>query len=251
MELVRQYRDTQARILDLVTPLPAAALATRVPGTPRWTVEQLIAHLAGVAADMVDANSEGGDFASEGWTARQVAERAGRPLPDVLAEWSRRTPEVLDLLATPGRVDACAFDIFTHEHDLRGALGVAGPSDAARVAAMAGRVQGRVSHMVDATGLPAIGLIHDDGEWVCGSGEVAVRGEAATIEWYRTLFGRRSAAQILTYRWDGDPSPYFGLFNLFGPLPEADVAEAGAPVPPVAGTPGPTAAGQESVVVKD
>ncbi|MDQ1392274.1 MAG: hypothetical protein QOF30_1251 [Acidimicrobiaceae bacterium] len=231
MDLVAQYAQTQARIVELVTPLAPAALGTRVPGTPCWTVEELVAHLVGVAADMIDDNHEGGDFASVGWTARQVAERAGRPLAHVLAEWSRRTPEVLALLATPGRADACAFDIFTHEHDLRGALGLAGPSDAAAVAAMANRVQGRLHHLIDQNDLPAVWLVHDDGEWVCGSGDIAVSGRAATFEWYRTLFGRRSAAQILTYQWEGDPRPYFGLFNLFGPLPSADVAEAGAPVP--------------------
>jgi hypothetical protein len=51
------------------------------------------------------------------------------------------------------------------------------------------------------------------------------------MEWFRALFGRRSAAQILTYEWDDDPEPYFGIMNLFGALPSADVAEAGAPVP--------------------
>lgn len=33
---------------------------------------------------------------------------------------------------------------------------------------------------------------------------------------------------------DGDPSPYFGPLNLFGPLPATDVGEAGAPDPTAA-----------------
>jgi hypothetical protein len=52
------------------------------------------------------------------------------------------------------------------------------------------------------------------------------------MEWFRALFGRRSAAQLLTYDWQGNPEPYFGLLSLFGPLLPADVAEAGAPREP-------------------
>ena len=44
-------------------------------------------------------------------------------------------------------------------------------------------------------------------------------------ELFRTLFGRRSAGQVLAYAWAGDPSPYLPLLNVFGPLPEADVVE--------------------------
>ena len=227
MDLPQMYSDTQSRFLDLVDSLPAPSLATKVPGTPEWVVEQLAAHVTGVAADVVDGRMDGAP--EPPWTRRQLAERAGQPLPDVLAEWGRKTPELLALLAIPGRTDPTAFDLFTHEHDLRGALGVSGPSDVDAMLFMTTRVTGRVGHMVDKAGLPALRLVHDEGEWVCGTASVGTTGTATPMEWFRTLFGRRSAAQILTYEWEGDPSPYFDLLNLFGPLPEADVTEAGAP----------------------
>jgi len=150
---------------------------------------------------------------------------------DVITEWRNRTPALLEMLANPGAVDASAFDLLTHEHDLRGALGLAGPSDPEAVSGVTARVTGRVNSLVNKADLPGLRLVSDDGEWICGSAEVAVTGTAPTMEWFRALFGRRSPAQILTYEWDGDPSPYFGLLNLFGPLPPADVAEAGAPAP--------------------
>jgi uncharacterized protein (TIGR03083 family) len=229
MDLALLYGDTQTRVIDLVSTLPASALTTLVPGTPQWTVEQLIAHVTGIAADMVDGRTEGA--ATAPWTSRQVAERAGRPFADVLAEWRRRSPGLLAMLATPGQVDAAAFDLLTHEHDLRGTFHLARASDPEAVFAVTTRVTGRVGHMVDKAGLPGLRLVHDTGEWVCGTAPVGVTGTATTFEWFRALFGRRSAAQILTYYWHGDPSPYFDLLNLFGPLPSADVAEAGAPVP--------------------
>jgi uncharacterized protein (TIGR03083 family) len=229
MDLPRMYTDAQTRVIDLVRTLSPPALATTVPGTPRWTIEQLVCHVTGVCCDMIDGRVDGA--ATESWTSRQVAEREHRPLPDVLAEWRSRTPEVLELLAIPGKIDATTFDLLTHEHDLRGALGLAGPSDEAAVAAVTTRVTGRVGHLANKGGLPGLRLVNDNGDWVCGSAAVGVTGTASTMEWFRALFGRRSAAQILTYVWDGDPTPYFGLLNLFGPLPPADVAEAGAPVP--------------------
>ena len=248
MDLARLYADAQQRVIDLVAPLSPPTLATPVPGTPLWTVEQLIAHLAGVATDLIGGNVEG--VATEPWTARHVAERRGQPLSVVLSAWRDRTPELLAMLATPGRVDASAFDILTHEHDLRGALGLAGPSDDAAVAGVTARVTRRVDHLVVAGDLPGLRLVNDTDEWVCGSRDIGVTGRAPTMEWFRALFGRRSAAQILTYTWDGDPSPYFGLLNLFGALPVTDVGEAGAPVPvavpvdPVGPTPvGPVARG--------
>ncbi len=229
MDLARLYADAQGRVIDLVSPLSAPALATTVPGTPRWTIEQLTAHMTGVCADMVDGRLDGaGD---EPWTSRQVSQRQQRPLPDVLVEWRDRTPALLELLAVPGKADSTAFDVLTHEHDLRGALGLEGPSDTRAVAGVTDRVTQRLDHIVAKAGLPALRLVNDDGDWVCGSDEVGVTGTATTMEWFRALFGRRSAAQVMTYSWEGDPRPYFRMLNLFGPLPAADVAEAGAPVP--------------------
>jgi uncharacterized protein (TIGR03083 family) len=230
MDLVALYTEAQNRIVDLVSPLAPPALATPVPGTPRWTIAELVAHLTGVCRDVGCGLVEGSG--SEPWTARQVAFRSGRSLPDVLAEWRAAAPALLALLATPGLADATAFDVLTHEHDLRGALGLAGPSDPDAIALVTTRVTGRLGHLVSKNGLPVLRLVAEDREWVCGPSEsVPTVGEASGMEWFRALFGRRSAAQVLTYRWDGDPAPYFGIMNLFGPLPAADVAEAGAPVP--------------------
>ena len=44
MDLARLYADAQERVIDLVSPLSPPTLASPVPGTPRWTVEELVAH---------------------------------------------------------------------------------------------------------------------------------------------------------------------------------------------------------------
>jgi hypothetical protein len=48
------------------------------------------------------------------------------------------------------------------------------------------------------------------------------------MEFFRSLTGRRSGRQVSGYRWIGDPEPYLAFWSVFGPLPEADVAEPGA-----------------------
>lgn len=100
MDLVALYTQTQDRIVDLVSPLSSAALARPVPGTPRWTVVELVSHLTGVCHDVGGGVVEGaGD---EPWTARQVSARAGRSLPALLAEWRDRTPALLACWPFPG-----------------------------------------------------------------------------------------------------------------------------------------------------
>jgi uncharacterized protein (TIGR03083 family) len=229
MDLRSLYAGAQARAIAVVTALPPDGLATAVPATPGWTVHDLVCHLCGVAADLSSGNVEGA--ATPPWTARHLAERRGRPLGDLVVEWQERSEPLLDMLATPGRVDAAAFDILTHEHDLRGSLGMAGPSDPEAVEVVVARVAQRFGRMVDGSDLPAVRLVGDGVELVCGSGDVAMTGTASTVEWFRALMGRRSAGQVRTYHWQGDPTPYFPLMSLFGALPEMPVREAGAPSP--------------------
>jgi hypothetical protein len=53
------YRDGRERLLALGAELGAADAARPVPACPDWTVKDLYAHLAGVAADVL----------AVGWTA--------------------------------------------------------------------------------------------------------------------------------------------------------------------------------------
>src|SRR4051794_9796354 len=85
VDFPEMYAACRGRVVDLVVTLPATDLERPVPGTPGWTVQDVVAHLAGVAADVVAGNAEGAG--SPAWTANQVAERRGRPITDVAEEW--------------------------------------------------------------------------------------------------------------------------------------------------------------------
>ena len=83
--LAELYRSSHGRVSERVAGLAPAQLAAPVPGTPLWTVADLVAHVTGVASDALHRR-----LAAAGapeWTAAQVEQRAGRPTAEVLDEW--------------------------------------------------------------------------------------------------------------------------------------------------------------------
>lgn len=218
-DLPATYGASRARITGLVRDLPQDDLARTVPGCPDWTVQDLVAHCVGVAADAVAGNGPAGDF--DEWTAAQVSKRRGTPLADVLAEWDTLGIESA-LPSLPGYFGAIlTVDLVTHEHDLRGAVGRTDPDDDHVRFAARGYAR-TLGARVDETGLPALQL---GGVATAGSGEPGATVRASTYELFRALAGRRSEAQVRAYEWEGDPAPYLAILSPFGPLPAADVIE--------------------------
>jgi hypothetical protein len=78
------YRAHVADISTLAGDLTEEQLDTPVPGTPAWTVREVLAHLAGVASDMTTGRMDGAP--SPEWTSRHVGERVRLPVDDLIAE---------------------------------------------------------------------------------------------------------------------------------------------------------------------
>lgn len=95
-----------------------------VPATPRWTIHEVVAHLAGVGHDAVTGRMDGAP--SPAWTERHVAERAATPLPDLLAELRSNLPALAPMLRDNPR-PALVWDASTHLADLHEALGLGVP----------------------------------------------------------------------------------------------------------------------------
>jgi uncharacterized protein (TIGR03083 family) len=128
------YRDTRDRITALVSDLTPAQWETVVPHCPSWTIRETLAHLSGVVDDAINANLEG--VATDPWTAAQVAKRTDMSGPDIVEEWNTYAPFVDARFSEVGLPFArAAFDVVTHEHDLRFALTQPGgrQSDALRL----------------------------------------------------------------------------------------------------------------------
>jgi uncharacterized protein (TIGR03083 family) len=219
--LTELYRSSHGRVSERVSALTPAELAATVPGTPLWTVTDLIAHVAGVASDALLGRLDLEGAGTPQWTATQIAERAGRSIAGVLEEW-RDTVAKLD----PLREARVVRDLLIHEADLSGALGKAGapPSDA--VAWVLEFALADLGRRIDEGGLAGL-AISVDGSGHHRLGPSATGGAVSTTSWelFRSLSGRRSAAQVRRYLWEGDPEPYVVVWNRHGPLPVEDVIE--------------------------
>jgi uncharacterized protein (TIGR03083 family) len=227
MDFLPIFVNARGRVGRLIAGMSDEEAKAPVPGTPLWTVHDVVAHLAGVTSDTVNAKLEGAGTPE--WTARQVEARRDRSIAELVEEWEASGPALEPLFNQGEGVPFVAIDALTHEHDLRGALGQPGPADDETVVAVIGRIASMVlTPRLDKGGLPALRLVTPQQTWVAGSAAAGATVNTSAIELFRSLMGRRSAAQIRRYQWEGEPEPYFTVYNLFGPLPETDVLEAGA-----------------------
>lgn len=218
-DLARLYAGTRARVLDLVTGLSAEDQAAPVPACPGWSVRDVLAHLAAIAGDASAGLLAGPPDDAE--TAAQVARFAGQDLAAILAAWDSAAPAFGELIAS-ARLWPAVIDVASHEHDIRGALGVPGARDAEVVTECAGRLLRWLRPSVP------LRVIVEDGEFQVGPDDGGP-GPCLTLtttrfEAFRWRMGRRSRAQLAALDWSGDPSPVLGQLTVFGPA-AADVIE--------------------------
>lgn len=221
-EIADRYADARARVFTLVAGLSDDQTAVNVPGTPRWTVRELVSHMVGGPSDLLAGNLDGAGGSA--WTQAQVDARRERCVADLLEEWSGMI-EPLDAAIRTGQVPApVSFDVITHEQDLRGAIGAEPLRDPRAVGFVTGGFADRVDRVVAEAGLPPLEIRDPGGSWSagCAGGVIA---QASEFEWFRALTGRRSGRQVSGFAWSADPSPYLDLLSPFGPLREADVAD--------------------------
>lgn len=204
------YRAARGRISTLATGLTPDQLRMPVPATPDWSVHEVLAHLAGGAADVLAQRLDG--VPGDSWTARHVAERRDRPVAELLAEWEHASPAAESTLPERFTGPNLAADVICHEGDLREALGLARTD------------REHWQPFLDVLGyspgrrLPATHtlLISDElgQQWRCGSGESVTELRADGYELLRGLFSRRSRGQIAG--WDWSPEPCAQLVESLG-----------------------------------
>jgi uncharacterized protein (TIGR03083 family) len=221
-EIADRYLDGRDRIVPMIDGLTSDDLSRTVPGTPQWSVHDLIGHLVGCPIDLAAGRFEGAG--GRPWTQAQVEARRDVPVADLMAEWTSNLAAI-EAAIRAGDVPApVTFDILTHESDLRGAIGAEPTSEPRAIRFVADGFGARLTKAVAKVGLAPLQLRATDSDWSVGEAE-AVRGEATEHEWTRALTGRRSKRQLCAYSWSGDPAPYLGVLCPFGPLPDADVEE--------------------------
>jgi uncharacterized protein (TIGR03083 family) len=238
------YDDTRQRIVALLDGAGDAVLTAAVPACPIWRVRDVVGHLTGVCADVINGNLDG--KTTDAWTAAQVDARRDLPFDHVVEEWAQVGPKFAAMIDEfPGFYGRqVVADITVHEQDLRGALGIPGHRDGDGLRQSLDLLIGVVMDAgANALGVGPIEVVADDRRWLVGgepsnaadvgsamndaiaAGQVPAPPDrpaeitltAPSFELFRAMTGRRSAGQIRRLGWSGDPSPYLPLFAL-GPF---------------------------------
>jgi uncharacterized protein (TIGR03083 family) len=219
-DLARLYMDTHERLHSLVAGLDDAAASTNVPACPRWSVHDVLAHLAATAQDAVEGRLTGPP--SEEETAVQVGRLKDQDLREVLALWVANAPTFSQLLAAfdvwPGVVD-----VASHEQDIRGALGLPGARDTEVIQLCADNLLSRLDSPVP------LRVLVEDAEFRVGpeqadGQDTGLSLRTSRFDAFRWRMGRRSRAQLVALDWSDDPTPLLDHLVVFGPA-ASDIIE--------------------------
>lgn len=189
-----------------------------VPACPGWSIRHVVAHLAGVAQDIVALNSDKKGTLS--WADAQVARLGEYSIDDLLDFWRLSLDSVSANLAFASDAGVCqlVFDTLTHEHDIRGALREPGSrtGDLAFKAALSFMAT-TGDRFIRQAELPAFQLCTPTiGSVQLGDPHTA-RGHVALaisdFDALRSFGGRRSVRQMLALPWDGDPTNLMPAFT--------------------------------------
>ncbi|MCB9373837.1 MAG: maleylpyruvate isomerase family mycothiol-dependent enzyme [Microthrixaceae bacterium] len=194
---------------------------TAVPATPGWLARDVLAHLVGVADDVLAGNVQ--QYAQDQWTEAQVAARRDRSVDDLLSDWESLVEPLVAVLRDPVArgLDASfaslpVIDLLAHEHDLREAVGEVGFADATVWTAVESRRREVLALQHAMALLPPLEVRTDDGDrWTFGEGPGGATVTAPRYELWRSLEGRRTRSAVADFDWTVDPGAYLDHWVAF------------------------------------
>lgn len=187
-----------------------------VPACPGWNIMDTVAHLVGVCRQ-AEARLEPGLAGRPGLSAAGFGALA---MDSLLSEWARcaRAVEAAWTRTEHSHRGAVlVMDAFTHELDIRLALGVPVPVVHPAFRGAFEVVVGGMSGSVMSLGLAPFRLETEAGSWTIGNGEPVAVAEGSSMDLYRSMTGRRTYQQIEQLAWSTDPGPWLSAFR-WGPF---------------------------------
>lgn len=224
--VAQTYRETRERSIAVGRAIgDDRGRSERTTACPEWSPADVLAHMAGVCDDILHGKLEG--VTTDPWTKAQVDKRASMSMTEICDEWEASGPELDQLLEKVGAdIDPrMLFDQWTHEQDLRAALGEPGGQESWAMRRVMPFVLENVTERLDADGVPTIALAVGDHDAIGGVGESVGTLTLSPFEIVRFVSGRRSESQALSYDWPADPAPYLASMPIWG-LAQGDVTDA-------------------------
>lgn len=234
-ELADLYEQLRNDISQLVAGLESDELDKPVPATPDWSIRDVVTHLAADATCTI-----AGDFPREffeafgepaavamvnDWTSRQLEDRQGFSLEDVLQEWKNSSTDLIAMMhgekswpegTVPFADRVLLTDAAVHQQDIFGALGIERARDAASIKIGLSGYIVTMGWRLAAASIPPLRFDVGDKSYTAGEGEAATTVHASRFELFRAMSGRRNPDQIRAYRWDDDAEPYIPYFYPYG-----------------------------------
>jgi uncharacterized protein (TIGR03083 family) len=195
------YRELRLRVTELLRGRTDEELEQPAPATPEWRVRDVVSHLGGVCDDIAHGNMDG--VATDTWTQAQVEKRRDWPFARVLDDWADNAAVVEPMMNGIGQpIGQMVFDAWTHEQDVRGALGAPGARESAALD-LAWDWFFAANQEVGAPAPGAMLVITDAGESLLGAGAPVATLRTSRFEFLRAVAGRRSRAQVRALDADG------------------------------------------------
>lgn len=233
LALAHEYRLARLRITDIVEDLitnSPEAERNRIPSCPAWTVHDLLAHVTGIASEIVAGNPPGEN--SDAWVDALVEMRRGASLRQLVDEWNVSGPVFEALAANTKRLAVpLSYDTVVHEHDLRHAIKQPGARDSSGVVSAMHVGVWLMTNDLKRGGFGSVRFIAGGRTWDCGEGDIRLsldldaEGHRYPVwELLRLTGSRRSRAQLLDHNWDGDVEAALPVL-LHMDLPASDLDE--------------------------
>lgn len=213
------YEEKRRDFVALARSLSPEQLAMTVPATPLWSVQDVMAHVIGITADL-NAQEFWHVGGPDAWTAAQVQSRRGQPVDELVDEWDAEAPQFVEGLRILGYEIGSHYvgDLLLHLIDVQHALELPVRRNEPAVVVSLDFYVSSFEEALEGVGVGAVEITAGHDTWTVGFGDVVARIRGDAFDLLRALGGRRTEDQIRAMDWEGDIDAVLSVVSRY-PLP--------------------------------